>query len=114
MRLKRTGGFVPNEATMETNSKPQLPDPVSLIAALMTMMTRFSCLGCPRLANRIRRNLALLQHYTDTDMPPPLKQLAQRLEHEWAQLHTAIADEPHVETNTDDNKLIHAASQSLH
>ncbi len=102
------------KSTMETTRKPQLPDPVSLIAALMTMMTRFSCLGCPRLANRIRRNLALLQHYADTDMPSPLKQLAQRLEGEWAQLHMAIADEPRVEPNTNDNKPIHAASQSLH
>lgn len=99
---------------METTRKPQLPDPTALIAALMTMMTRFSCLGCPRLAKRIRHNLALLQHYADSDMPPLLKQLAQRLEHEWAQLHTAIADEPRVATNSDDDTLIHAASQSLH
>ncbi|MCK6405127.1 MAG: hypothetical protein L6Q60_03815 [Rhodocyclaceae bacterium] len=96
--------------------KPQLPDPVTLIAVLMTMMTRFSCLGCPRLANRIRRNLTLLQHYAEDEMPPMLKQTAQRLEREWAQLHTAISDEPHIETTPDDthDRLIQPASQSLH
>ena len=41
---------------MNLTRRPALPDPTSLIAALMTMMTRFSCLGCPRLANRIRRS----------------------------------------------------------
>ena len=104
---------------MDTTRRPALPDPTSLIAALMTMMTRFSCLGCPRLANRIRHNLALLQHYADDDMPPMLKQLALRLEREWAQLFTAIADEPQVEKSTDQpheqhDKLIQPASQSLH
>ncbi|MCP5268836.1 MAG: hypothetical protein H6943_07340 [Zoogloeaceae bacterium] len=97
---------------MNTNRTPQLPEPTALIAALLTMMTRFSCLGCPRLAGRIRRNLALLQHYADTDMPPSLKQLAQHLEREWTQLHLAIADEPLHDENTE--KTIHTASQSLH
>jgi hypothetical protein len=102
---------------MDTSArKLQLPDPVALIAALMTMMTRFSCLGCPRLANRIRRNLALLQHYTEDEMPPALKHTAQRLEREWAELHTAIADEAQLEISSDDkqDRLIQPASQSLH
>lgn len=78
---------------MNTPRRPQLPDPTTLVAALLTMMTRFSCLGCPRLAGRIRRNLALLQRYADADLPPLLKQLAQKLEGEWAQLQFAISDE---------------------
>lgn len=94
-------------------NKPRLPDPVALIAALMTMMTRFSCLGCPQLAGRIRRNLTLLNHYPDDAMPPTLKRAAQRLEREWAQLHAAIADEPQAR-KTDDDRIIHSASQSLH
>lgn len=94
----------------------QLPDPIALIASLMSMMTRFSCLGCPRLANRIRHNLTLLQRYPDNAMPASLKQLAHRLEREWAQLHLAIADEPAIETSTDEkhDRLIQPASQSLH
>jgi hypothetical protein len=78
--------------TIATPRKPRLPDPTAIVAALMTMMTRFSCLGCSRLAGRIRRNLALLQHYADDDMPPALKSLAQKLEREWAQLQFAISD----------------------
>ncbi|MBI2306388.1 MAG: hypothetical protein HYU78_03715 [Rhodocyclales bacterium] len=97
---------------MNTPRRPQLPDPTTLVAALLTMMTRFSCLGCPRLAGRIRRNLALLRHYPDDEMPPLLKDLAGRLEREWAQLQQAISDEP-VHDDTID-KTIHAASQSLH
>ena len=112
---------------MDMPRQPALPDPTSHIAALMSMMTRFSCLGCPRLARRIQRNLALLQHYADDDMPPILKQLALRLEREWAQLFMAIADEAQVEESSDEclkhrheqphdqhDKLIRPASQSLH
>lgn len=108
---------------MDMPRQPALPDPTSHIAALMSMMTRFSCLGCPRLARRIRRNLALLQHYADDDMPPILKQLALRLEREWAQLFMAIADEAQIEERLDQrhelpheqhDKLIQPASQSLH
>lgn len=97
---------------MSTPNPQQLPEPTTLLAALMTMMTRFSCLGCPQLAARIRRHLALLRHYDDKDMPPLLKQLAQRLEGEWAQLLLAISDTPpHNETN---DYPTHTASQSLH
>lgn len=87
------------------------------------MMTRFSCLGCPRLAGRIRRNLALLRHYPDRDMPPLLKELAQRLEHEWAQFHLAISNIPDSlvagEKRTDSrivnaSTTTHPASPSLH
>lgn len=96
--------------------KPRLPDPVALIAALLAMMTRFSCLGCPRLAHRIRRNLALLRHYHDDEIPPLLKQAAQQLERDWAQLHAAISDSPDsvsgIETTSD--RIIEPASQSVH
>lgn len=101
---------------MDTAPPRQLPDPDALVAALLTMMTRFSCLGCPRLAGRIRRHLALLPHYADDEMPPLLKRLAARLEGEWAQLQQALAD-------TDDTDAANApadlhaarpASRSLH
>ena len=97
---------------MSTPNLQQLPDPTALLAALMTMMTRFSCLGCPQLAARIRRHLALLQHYDDSEMPPLLKQLAQRLQGEWAQLLSAISDTP--PHNEIDKHPTHTASQSLH
>lgn len=97
---------------MSTTCPQHLPEPTVILAALMTMMTRFSCLGCPRLATRIRHNLALLQHYDDSEMPPLLKQLAQRLEGEWGQLLSAISDIPqHDETN---DYSTQTASQSLH
>ncbi|MBW7902473.1 MAG: hypothetical protein H3C26_13410 [Rhodocyclaceae bacterium] len=94
--------------------RPRLPDPTALVAALMSMMTRFSCLGCPRLAGRIRRSLALLQHYPDDEMSPPLKQLAARLEREWAQLQFAISDHPDHADRNDHPAALPAASQSLH
>ncbi|MFA7291242.1 MAG: hypothetical protein WC023_03235 [Rhodocyclaceae bacterium] len=105
----------------------QRPDPTVLLAALLAMMTRFSCLGCPRLAGRIRGNLARLRHYSDDDMPPLLKDLALRLEDEWAQLHQAISDipdrhdSPVAGSGTNGSSLAnenaattHPASQSLH
>ncbi len=98
---------------MDTAPKPQLPDPDALVAALLTMMTRFSCLGCPRLAGRIRRNLTLLKHYGDDEMSPLLKQLAVRLEGEWAQLQFALADTEEPQTATDHHATL-PASQSLH
>ncbi|MFC5300743.1 hypothetical protein [Azospira restricta] len=94
--------------------RPQLPDPSALVAALLTMMTRFSCLGCPRLAGRIRRNLALLQHYADDDMPPLLKALAQKLEREWAQLQFAISDAAGEPGDAPAEPTAYPASQSLH
>jgi hypothetical protein len=57
-------------------------------------MTSFSCLGCPNQAELIRRELALFQSYPDEAIPPLLKQVGQRLEQEWAQLHFAISDAP--------------------
>lgn len=71
-----------------------LPDPAALVASLLNLMTRFSCLGCPNQAALIRRELALFQSYPDALVPPLLKQVGQRLEQEWAQLHFAISDEP--------------------
>ena len=94
---------------MDITRRPALPDPTSLIAALMTMMTRFSCLGCPRIAGRIRHDLSVLQRYPDDAMPPLLKQLAVRLEDEWAQLQAAISDTPE---NAEYARC--TASQSLH
>lgn len=75
-----------------------LPDPSALVASLLKLMTRFSCLGCPNQAELIRRELALFQHYPDEVIPPLLKQVGQGLEQEWAQLHFAISDEPSVNT----------------
>lgn len=91
---------------MQLSQRPELPDPTTLVAALMSMMTRFSCLGCPRIAGRIRHDLSVLQRYPDDAMPPLLKQLAVRLEGEWAQLQSAISDAPEHDPC--------AASQSLH
>ena len=70
-----------------------LPDATALVCSLLSLMTRFSCLGCPQQAQLIRRELALLQGYPDEQMAPLLKQVGQRLEQEWTVLHFAIADE---------------------
>lgn len=72
----------------------QLPDASALIASLLSLMTRFSCLGCPQQAALIRKELALLQAYPDDQLAPLIKQVGQRLEDEWSQLHMAIADDP--------------------
>jgi hypothetical protein len=86
---------------MELPTRLVLPDPIALVASLMSMMTRFSCLGCPRIAGRIRHDLSVLQRYPDDAMPPLLKQ--------WAQLQSAISDTPeHAEHDPC------TASQSLH
>ena len=42
----------------------------------------------------IQRELNLLQGYPDQSVAPLLKSVARRLEHEWQQLHFAIADDP--------------------
>lgn len=75
-------------------SKPKLPDPNALMASLLSLMTRFSCLGCPNQAVLIQRELTLLQSYPDSQIPPLLKEVAKHLEGEWKQLHFAIADDP--------------------
>lgn len=72
----------------------QLPDATALVASLLSLMTKFSSLGCPRQAQLIRRELALLQQYPDAQVAPLMKQIGQRLEYEWAQLYFAIADDP--------------------
>lgn len=72
---------------------PDLPDAGALMASLLNLMTRFSFAGCPRQAALIRQQLALLQRYPDSAIDPLLKQVGQRLEQEWLQLHHAIADE---------------------
>lgn len=71
----------------------ELPEPAALVGSLLSLMTQFSCLGCPRQAQRIRDELALLQTYPDEQMSPLLKQVGRRLEDEWTQLHFAIADD---------------------
>ncbi len=78
---------------------PDLPDATALMASLLSLMTRFSCLGCPQQAVLIQRELALLQSYPDNQIPPLLKGVAKRLESEWTQLHFAIADDPVAETH---------------
>lgn len=70
------------------------PDAAALMASLLSMMTRFSCLGCPQQAALIQRELGLLQSYPDHQIAPLLKAVAKRLEGEWGQLHLAIADDP--------------------
>ena len=71
-----------------------LPDAAAMMASLLSLMTKFSCLGCPQQAVLIQRELALLQRYPDEEIPPLLKRVAQRLEGEWQQLHFAISDDP--------------------
>lgn len=73
----------------------QLPDASALLASLLNLMTRFSCLGCPQQAALIRKELALLQAYPDDQLAPLIKQVGQRLEGEWSQLHMAISDDPY-------------------
>lgn len=75
-------------------STPDLPDTTDLIASLLSLMTSFSCLGCPSQAVLIRHELALLQSYPDSHIPRLLKDVAKRLEGEWIQLHFAITDDP--------------------
>ena len=71
-----------------------LPDAAAMMASLLSLMTKFSCLGCPQQAVLIQRELALLQRYPDEEIPPLLKRVAQRLEGEWQQLQCAISDDP--------------------
>lgn len=77
-------------------SQPELRDAAALVASLLSRMTRFSCLGCPQQAVLIQRELALLQSYPESAVPPLLKDVAKRLEDEWTQLHFAIADDPYA------------------
>lgn len=89
-----------------------IPEATALVASLLAQMTRFSCLGCPQLAAHIRRDLALFRGYPDAAMPPALKQIARRLEADWAQLHRSLVDEA---PGADAAPLsLHPASQSLH
>lgn len=74
-------------------SGTELPAADALLASLLSLMTRFSCLGCPQQAVLIQRELSFLQHYADDQVPPLLKTVAKRLEGEWKQLHFAISDE---------------------
>lgn len=74
-------------------SGTELPAADALLASLLSLMTRFSCLGCPRQAVLIERELSFLQHYTDDQVAPLLKTVAKRLEGEWQQLHFALSDD---------------------
>lgn len=85
---------------LPTQSPGRLPDPSALLASLLNLMTRFSCLGCPQQALIIQRELALLQRYPDDQLAPLIKQVGQRLESEWGLLHLAIADDPLPTTST--------------
>jgi len=60
-----------------------LPDATALVASLLSLMTRFARLPCPRQAVLVERQLAYLQSYPDALMPTPLKAVAQRLRGEW-------------------------------
>lgn len=78
----------------------QLPDASALIASLLNLMTRFSCLGCPQQAALIRKELALLQAYPDDQLAPLIKQIGRQLEDQWSQLHMAISDDPYPAAET--------------
>jgi hemoglobin/transferrin/lactoferrin receptor protein len=54
----------------ESAMSAHLPDPSALLASLLNLMTRFSCLGCPQQALLIQRELALPQHYPDEQLAP--------------------------------------------
>jgi len=82
----------------------QSPEASALIASLLTLMTRFSCLGCPTQALLIRKELGLLQSYSDQEVAPLLKDVAKRLDQKWATLHFAISDAPDSGTET---QLVH-------
>ncbi|MFZ2853795.1 MAG: hypothetical protein WAZ34_06755 [Rhodocyclaceae bacterium] len=86
---------------------PNLPDATALMASLLSQMTRFSCLGCPQQAALIQRELALLQTYPDSQIPPLLKGVAKRLEGEWTQLHFAIADDPEPASHDSAHPALH-------
>lgn len=72
----------------------ELPDTDALLASLLSLMTQFSCLGCPQQALLIQRELKRLQSYPDQSVAPLLKGVARRLEYEWQQLYFVIADDP--------------------
>ena len=78
----------------QSSQSPSAPEASALIASLLSLMTRFSCLGCPQQALLIRKELALLLQYPDSDVAPLIKQVARRIDDEWATLHFAISDHP--------------------
>ncbi len=60
-----------------------LPDPAALLASLMSLMTGFARVRCPRQVVMIERQLAYLGNYPEHLMPPILKAAAKRLRGEW-------------------------------
>lgn len=78
----------------QTSLSQSAPEASALIASLLSLMTRFSCLGCPQHALLIRKELSLLLQYPDSDVAPLIKQVARRIDDEWATLHFAISDHP--------------------
>ena len=67
-----------------------LPDPAALLASTLSLMTGFIRTGCPRQATLVSRQLAYLQTYPDSQMPPILKSVARRLRTEWEQVLFAL------------------------
>jgi hypothetical protein len=67
-------------------SHDDLPDPGALIASTLSLMTGFVRTGCPRQATLVSRQLAYLQCYPDSRMPPILKSVARKLRAEWEQV----------------------------
>ncbi len=63
-----------------------LPDPGALLASTLSLMTGFVRTGCPRQATLVSRQLAYLQCYPDSQMPPILKSVARKLRDEWEQV----------------------------
>lgn len=70
----------------------QLPHSPALVASLLCLMTRFSESGNASLAALIRRELALMQSYSDDVVPPLLKNVAKRLEQEWLLRYVQASD----------------------
>lgn len=68
----------------------ELPEPAALLASTLSLMTGFVRSGCPRHARLILRQLAYLQSYPDTFVPPVLKTVARRLRGEWEQVVFAL------------------------
>ena len=72
----------------------------ALVASLLSLMTSFSCLGCPNQAIAIQHQLSLLQNYPDEQISPSLKFIARQLESKWSLVYQSISDEP-------DNPMLH-------
>ena len=75
-----------------------LPDPAALLASLMSLMTGFARVRCPRQVVMIERQLAYLGNYPEHLMPPILKSAAKRLRGEWQRVTPDVfGDKPAID-----------------